>query len=118
MSVPTSRDAGPRTPPPRSPTPTTESSPAKVLDKYHLPENREQYQKFGYDSRFLLGDFDEARFLEYLDFKNQNLAPEPQACKDRKGKQDFSNVASAVAKAIKDQGEHYLFLCLAFLADI
>jgi hypothetical protein len=81
-------------------------------------ENREQYQKFGYDRHFLRGAFTEAEFLEYLDFKVQDLAPEPQACKDIKGKQDFSNVASAVAKAIKDRREHYLFLCLAFLADI
>ena len=72
----------------------------------------------------MLGAFTEAEFLKYLDFKVQNLAPEPQACKDIKEKekletkQDFSNVANAVAKAIKDSREHYLFLCLAFLADI
>jgi hypothetical protein len=81
-------------------------------------ENREQYQKFGYDPRFLRGTFTEAEFLQYLNFKAEDLAPEPQACKDIKGKQDFSNVASAVAKAIKDRGEHYLFLCLTFLADM
>jgi hypothetical protein len=61
--------------------------------------------------------FTEADFLEYLDFKVQHLAPEPQACKDIEGNQDFSNVASAVAKAIKNRREHYLFL-LTFLADI
>ena len=118
MSVPTSPDAGPRTPP-RSPTvQTAESSPVKIFDKYYLPENCEQYQKFGYDHRFMLGAFTEAEFLEYLDFKVQDMAPEPEACKYIKGKQDFSNVASAVAKAIKKRREHYLFLCLAFLADI
>ena len=67
---------------------------------------------------FSRGAFTEAEFLKYLDFKDQDLPPEPQACKDIKGKQDFSNVASAVAKAIKDRREHYLFLCLAFLTDI
>jgi hypothetical protein len=87
-------------------------------DKYYLPENREQYQTFGYDDRFMLGAFTEAEFLDYLDFKVQNLAPEPQAFKDNEKMKDFSIVASAVAKAIKDRREHYLFLCLAFLADI
>ena len=128
MSNPlTSPDAGPhpRTPP-RSPTvPTTKSSPARMYDTYHLPENCEQYQIFGYDSRFLLEAFTtQADFFKYLDFEVQELAPEPQAFKNIKEKkeiekkQDFSNVASAVAKAIKDRREHYLFLCLAFLADI
>ena len=51
-----------------------------------FPETREQYQKFGYDCRFMLGAFTEAQFLDYLDFKVQNLAPEPQACKDIKEK--------------------------------
>ena len=82
-------------------------------------EIREQYQKFGYDNRLLKEVFTKAKdFLKYLDFKDQDLPPEPQACKDIKGKQDFSNVASAVAKVLKDRREHYLFLCLAFLADI
>jgi hypothetical protein len=104
MSVATSPNSGLRTP-----------------DKYYLPE---QYQKFGYDRRFMLGAFTEAEFFDYLDFKVQNLAPEPQAFKDNEKKEntekmkDFSKVASAVAKAIKDRREHYLFLCLAFLADI
>jgi hypothetical protein len=124
MSVATSPDSGLRTPRRSSPVQTAKSSPVKIYDKYYRPENREQYQKFGYDRRFMLGAFTEAEFLDYLDFKVQNLAPEPQAFKDKKEKgnkekmQDFSHVASAVAKAIKDRREHYLFLCLAFLPDI
>ena len=72
----------------------------------------------------MLGAFTEAEFFKYLDFKVQNLAPEPQAFENIKEKekiekkQDFYNVASAVAKAIKDRREHYRFLCLPFLADI
>ena len=129
MSVPlTSPDAGPRPrTPPRSPTvPTAEVSPAKVYDKYHLPENREQYQKFGHHNRFKLRAFETKEdFFEYLDLEEQSLPSEPQAVKKKKKKkkkidqmQDFYNVASAVAKSIKDSREHYLFLCLAFLADI
>lgn len=124
MSVATSPDSGLRTPRRSSPVQTAKSSPVRIYDKYHLPENREQYQTFGYDDRFMLGAFTEAEFLGYLDFKVQNLAPEPQAFKDNEKKteaekiKDFSIVASAVAKAIKDLREHYLFLCLASLADM
>jgi hypothetical protein len=113
MSVATSPDSGLRTPRRSSPVQTAKSSPVK-----------KQYQTFGYDDRFMLGAFTEAEFLGYLDFKVQNLAPEPQAFKDNEKKteaekiKDFSIVASAVAKAIKDLREHYLFLCLASLADM
>jgi hypothetical protein len=111
-----SPDAGPSTPP-HSSTVQTKSSPVKKLDMFYPPDNREQYQKFGYDSRFYLGAFNEARFLEYLDF--DDLAPEPQDYKVIKKKQDFFMVANAVSEAIATKhGEHYLFLCLAFLADI
>jgi hypothetical protein len=113
-----SPDAGPSTPP-HSSTVQTKSSPVKTLDKYYPPDKRKQYQKFGYDSRFYLGAFNEARFLESLDFDVRHLAPEPPDYKVIKEKQDFFMVANAVSKAIAmKHGEHYLFLWLAFLADI
>jgi hypothetical protein len=90
-----------------------------LLMQARVHNKREQYQKFGYDSRFYLGAFNKARFLEYLDFDVRHLAPEPQDYKVIKEKQDFFIVANAVSEAIAmKHGEHYLFLCLAFLADI
>ena len=97
---------------------TAKSSPAKVKDNYYFPQNREQYQKFGYSDRFIKGTFTEAEFLDYLGFKGEDLAPKPHDYKDIETKEDFSQAANAVAKAIKERREHYLVLCLAFLADI
>ena len=114
-----SPDARPSTPTHSSKV-QTKSSPIEKLDKYYPPDNRDQYQKFGYDSRFDLGAFTtKAKFLKYLVFDVQDLAPEPRDYKGIKEKARFFIMANAVSEAIaKKHGEHYLFLCLAFLADI
>jgi hypothetical protein len=46
--------SGPHTPP-RAPVPLAKSSPVGKVYKYFLPENREQYQKFGIEDTFLAG---------------------------------------------------------------
>jgi hypothetical protein len=117
MSLPTP-DAGSRTPPRSATGQTAKTSPARVKDKYYLPENREQYQKFGYDDRLIKKTFNEGEFLDYLGFKDEDLAPKPKDYKAPKTKKGFSKAANVVARAIKKRREHYLFLCLAFLADI
>ena len=81
------------------------------MDKYFL-ENREQYQKFGYDDRFLLGAFDDkSNFLQFLNVEPPESVPDVHS----RGMDSFLILANEVAEFIKDQREHYLFLYLAFL---
>ena len=117
MSFATSPDSGhsgPRTPP-RGQDPSTKpakSFPVGKVDKYFLPENREQYQKFGYDDRFLLGAFDDkSKFLQFLNIEPPESVPDVHS----RGKDSFLILANEVAEFIKDQREHYLFLYLTFL---
>lgn len=78
-----------------------------------LPENCEQYQKFGYDNSLMLEPFrDKLEFLEFLDLTPPKLVPNVLS----RGKESFLDFANEVAKFIKDQpGEHYLLMYLAFL---
>ena len=97
--------------PPRAPAPPPKSSPVGKMSNYFLPESREQYQKFGIDETFLRGDFDKSKFLGVLDVKPPKSVPDVPS----RGKKSFLTLANKVAKFIKDQREHYLFLYLAFL---
>ena len=79
----------------------------------HSGENREQYQKFGYDKSFLLGAFrDQSKFLEFLGFE-----PSPESVPGMAfgGKGSFVKLANDMARCVKDKREHCLFLYLGFL---
>ena len=100
-----------------SPKKFIKSSPVGKVDQYFLPDKRDQYQKFGYDKDFLLGSLDRDQFLEYLN----NVPPPPAAIKSSVrgiAMTSFLPKANEVAEHIKGQRKHYLFLYLAFLADI
>jgi hypothetical protein len=91
----------------------TKSSPVGKVDKYYLPHKCDQYQKFGYEDCPQPEAFTKAQFLEFLDVK-------PISCpvfEGEGGKGSFIGLANEVAKSIKGEREHYLFLYLAFLAD-
>jgi hypothetical protein len=107
---PDSGVSGPHTPP-RAPAQLAKSSPVGKVLKYFLPENRDQYQKFGFDRTILLGTFERAKFLRFLDVKPSESVPGVPL----RGKDTFIQLANLVAKYIKDQREHYLFLYLAYL---
>ena len=78
-----------------------------------LPENCEQYEKFGYDDSLMLEPFrDKLEFLKFLDLTPPKSVPDVLS----RGKESFLDFANEVAKFIKDQpGEHYLLMYLAFL---
>ena len=89
------------------------TSPDSGQYKYFLPENCEQYQKFDYDDRFLLGAFDDkSKFLQFLNVKPPKSVPDMGSTR---GKESFLTLANNVAEFIKDEREHYLFLYLRFL---
>ena len=109
----TSPDSGhsvPRTTP-RGQAKPTKSSPVRKV----YPNNREQYQKFGYDDSFLLPAFDDkSKFFNFLGVNP--LGPEltvPDM--PLRGMKYFLTLANEVAEFIKDEREDYLFLYLAFL---
>jgi hypothetical protein len=112
---PDSGHSGPRTPS-RGQAPSVQfakSSPVGKVGKYYIPENREQYQRFGYDNCLLLGSFENnSKFLQFLDLQ---LPPEPVPDVSSRTMQSFVKLANKVAKFIKDRGEHYLFPYLAYL---
>ena len=116
-SIATSTDSGHSGPctPPRGqvrPVQPAKSSPVGKVYKYFLPENREQFQKFGYDDRFLLGAFDnKSKFLQFLNVEPPKSLPNMGS----RGKEHFLTLANSVAEFIKDKREHYLFLYLGFL---
>ena len=88
------------------------TSPDSGQYKYFLPENCEQYQKFGIDERFLLGAFgDKSEFLQFLKVRLPKSVPDV----DSRENKYFLTLANNVAKFIKDKREHYLFLYLCFL---
>jgi len=88
------------------------TGPLPMAAKYFLPENREQFQKFGYDGRFLLGAFDDkSKFLQFLNVEPPTSVPKMRL----RGKESFLTLANNVAKFIKNKREHYLFLYLGFL---
>ena len=99
-----STSSGPRTPP------RDKSSP---VGKVFLPENHEQYQKFGFDKGLLLGAFKKSDFFKFLDVKLPKVIPNVDEKKINKD--CLITFANEVAKSIKDEREHYLFLYLAFL---
>jgi hypothetical protein len=102
--------SGPHTPP-RAPAPLAKSSPVGKVHPYFLPENRDQYQNFGFEDTFWLGNFDKKGFLQFLGVEPPKSIPGVRS----RGKESFLSLANKVAKFIKDQREHYLFLYLAFL---
>ena len=104
--------SGPRTPP-RPKQPPAKSSPVEKVYKYHLPENHEQYQKFGFDGSFMLEAFTKPSFLEFLGVGVPKKIPNID--KERRDKDSFVTFANEVAKSIKDKRKHYLFLYSAFL---
>ena len=110
---PNSGHLGPHTPP-RSQAISVKhakSSPVSKVSAYYLPENREQYQNFGYNDSFLLGDFDnQSEFLQFLSF--ESLDSVPDICLE--GKRSFVELANKVADHVKKR-EHCLFLYLGFL---
>ena len=118
MSTPfaTSPHSGPHTPP-RGPGSFkyAKSSPVDKPYKCILPKNRDQYQKFGSDDRFVREPFENQEcFLLFLNVElPSECPPVPNRCLG--GKEDFLELANMVAKFIRDQSEHYLFLYLVFL---
>jgi hypothetical protein len=114
-SIATSTDSGhsgPCTPPRGQALPVhAKSFPVNNVYKYFLPENREQFQKFSYNSCFQLRAFDKSKFLQFLNVELPNLLPNMGSRKMG----NFLTLANKVAKLIKDQHEHYLFLYLGFL---
>lgn len=103
--------SGPHTPP-RTSVPLAKSSPVGKVYPYFLPENRDQYQKFGIEDTFWRGKFDKSQFLQFLGVELPNSVPDVPS----RGKKYFLILANEVAKSIRDQREHYyLFLYLAFL---
>ncbi len=108
--------SGPPTPP-RGQDPSVQpakSSPVDKVYKYFFPENREQYQKFGFDNGFQLGAFDDkSKFLQFLSVELPKLIPNINM--GSRGKESFPTLANTMASFIKDKREHYLFLYLGFL---
>jgi hypothetical protein len=96
--------SGPHTSP-RAPAPPAKSSLVGKVYKYS------QYQKFSNEETFLQGDFDKSKFLELLNVELPKSIPDVPS----RGKESFLTLANKVAKYIKGQHEHYLFLYLAFL---
>ncbi|KAI9507046.1 hypothetical protein F5148DRAFT_1368682 [Russula earlei] len=106
MSFATSPDSGhsgPHTPPRGQvpPVKPTKSSPVGKVYKYFLPENREQYQKFGHDERFMLKPFDESGFLDFLKLKDQ--LPEIVLGENLRKQESFIELANTAAQIIKDE---------------
>ncbi|KAI9455217.1 hypothetical protein F5148DRAFT_1369876 [Russula earlei] len=90
--------------PPRGQVPPvkpTKSSPVGKVYKYFLPENCEQYQKFGHDERFMLRPFDESGFLDFLKLKDQ--LPEIVLGKNLRKQESFLELANTAAQIIKDE---------------
>jgi hypothetical protein len=88
-------------------------SPIRSPNKFVKPS---PVGKVGYNKDFLLGSFDEEKFLQYLNAPSSPPAIEPF---DRDiDMTSFLSKANEVALYIKKQREHCLFLYLAFLADI
>ena len=84
--------------------------------RYFLPENRRQYQKFGFDQCTLMGALDKPQFFNFLKVD----LPEsiPYVDNEIREKKTILTFANELAKNIKDRGERYLFLYLAFLPNI
>ena len=81
-----------------------------------FPQNCEQYQEFGYDPCFMLEPLcDQSEFLKFLDLNSLRLVPDIVPDVPLRGKASFLELANKLAEFIKQQSEHYLFLCLAFL---
>jgi hypothetical protein len=77
-----------------------------------MHENREQYQKFSYNASFLLGAFaNQPEFLQFLDLKLPKSVPDMGS----RGKGTFVELANNVARCVKNEREHCLFLYLGFL---
>ena len=114
MASPDSGHSGPHTPP-RGQAPSVQhakSSPVSSVFTYFLPENREQYQKFGYNASFLLGAFDDqSKFLQFLDLE----LPESIPFMGLGGKESFVKLANHMAHYVKNKREHCLFLYFGFL---
>src|SRR5712672_3179772 len=105
-SFATSSHSGPHTPLPDQATSVqlAESSPVGKVYNYFRPENREQYQKFGYEEHILLeASEDKSKLLTFLDVKLPDSIPTIS-----KGKKYFLKSANKVAKHIKSKREHYL----------
>ena len=86
------------------------------MSKYFVPENCEQYHKFDYDPRFMLGPFrDESKFLEFLDLNRPGSVPDNVPDVPSRGKGSFLELANKLAQFIQHQSEHYLSLYLGFL---
>ena len=80
--------------------------------KYLFPENREQYQNFGFDECFLHGTFNKSQFFGYLKVKPPKYIP--NLAQEKRTKENFITFANKMAKYIEKRSEHYLFLYLAF----
>ncbi|KAI9507527.1 hypothetical protein F5148DRAFT_1376484 [Russula earlei] len=96
--------------PPRGQVPPvkpTKSSPVGKVYKYFLPENREQYQKFGHDERFMLRPFDESGFLDFLKLKDQLpeivLGENLRKHENLRKQESFLELANTAAQIIKDE---------------
>ena len=120
FATPDSGHSDPRTPsrgqPPSEKEKVAKSSLVDKVSKYYVPENREQYQKFGYDESFMLDDLrDKKEFLEFLGFDPESVLNPSEPVPDLlpRGMGCFLDLANSLAKFI--QSEHYLFLYLAFL---
>lgn len=104
MSTPfaTSPHSGSHTPPRgRGSFKYAKSSPVDKLYKYFLRENRDQYQKFGSDARFLREAFEDQE--SFLLFLNVELSPPPPEFPPvlnvwSRGKEIFLELANMVAK--------------------
>ena len=103
-TLPDSGHSGPHTPPRDPKRPLAKSSPVGKVYKYLLPENREQYQKFGFDKCFLLGAFKKPEFFKFLDVKLPKVIPNVD--KEIINKDYLVTFANEVAKSIKDEREH------------
>ena len=106
---PVSGHSAPLTPPrgqDPSTKPAAKSSPIGKVYKYFLPENREQYQNFGFDKSFLKDPFNnKPNFLKFLGIEPPESVPDvPQRTKGT-----FITLANTVAKFIKDTREHHCF---------
>jgi hypothetical protein len=114
---PNSGHSGPTTPSrPQAPSvQVVDSSPVGKVYKYYIPENREQYQKFGYDHDFLLEPFDKSGLKMFLDVQLPKSVPD-LPLRTKPGKiESFLELANMVAEDIKKRGEHFLVPYLAFL---
>ena len=81
-----------------------------------FPQNCEQYQEFSYDPCFMLEPLrNQSKFLKFLDLNSPGSVPDIVPDVPSRGKASFLELANKLAKFILQQGEHYLFLCLAFL---